>query len=45
MIIPRNNVSFTNSYLSTLEFENLVRPQECDLVQVDNIQDDEEFTN
>ena len=30
--------------LQTLEFEDLARPQECEFVQDDNIQEDEEFT-
>lgn len=40
-----NDVSFTNGYPTALEFEDLVRPKECDFFPDDNIQDDEEFTS
>ncbi|XP_015434023.1 PREDICTED: uncharacterized protein LOC107189858 [Dufourea novaeangliae] len=40
-----NDVSFTTDYVTTLEYEDLTRPQECEFVQDDNIQENEEFTS
>ncbi|XP_076666304.1 uncharacterized protein LOC143367919 [Andrena cerasifolii] len=44
IVDSKNDVSFTTDYVTTLEFEDLARPQECEFVQDDNIQEDEEFT-
>lgn len=44
IVDSKNDVSFTTDYVTTLEFEDLARPQECEFVQNNNIQEDEEFT-